>query len=166
MFELNYKIVHGRHDDFWGQNGFLQIKCNGIEYGDLYPKELEAVMDKVSLYDWVERFIRVIKNLSVRDYVVLSDVDSYNTWIEFRREKDKVVISIVKEEKEQGSRDIEFCLKRPRAGEWTNQVVDYIQMKSEVTEKAMEYLECVISNNAETVEIKKLKDNLISLLEG
>lgn len=79
MFELYYRVVHSEYDDFVGQNGFFQIKCNECKYGEIYPKELETVMDKVSLYDWFERLARVIKYLSLKDYVALSDVESYNT---------------------------------------------------------------------------------------
>lgn len=46
--------------------------------------------------------------------------NSYNTWIEFHRKSEKVVISIVKAEKEQGSRDIEFNLRETIAGEWAD----------------------------------------------
>ena len=51
MFKLEYRIVLSDDDDFEGQNGFLQIKCNDYKYGEMYPKELETVMDKVSLFD-------------------------------------------------------------------------------------------------------------------
>ena len=30
MFELYYRVVHSEYDDFVGQNGFFQIKCNLI----------------------------------------------------------------------------------------------------------------------------------------
>lgn len=120
MFELYYRVVHSEYDDFVGQNGFFQIKCNECKYGEIYPKELETVMDKVSLYDWFERLARVIKYLSLKDYVALSDVESYNTWIEFRKTNEEVMVSIVKAEKEEGSHDIEFNLKEPIAGEWEN----------------------------------------------
>ena len=105
MFELYYRVVHSEYDDFVGQNGFFQIKCNECKYGEIYPKELETVMDKVSLYDWFERLARVIKYLSLKDYVALSDVESYNTWIEFRKTNEEVMVSIVKAEKEEGSHD-------------------------------------------------------------
>ena len=91
MFELYYRVVHSEYDDFVGQNGFFQIKCNECKYGEIYPKELETVMDKVSLYDWFERLARVIKYLSLKDYVALSDVESYNTWIEFRKTNEEVM---------------------------------------------------------------------------
>ena len=63
MFTLDYRIVHSEYDDFVGENGFLQIKCNECKYGEMYPKELETIMDKVSLYDWFDRLVRVVKNL-------------------------------------------------------------------------------------------------------
>lgn len=44
----------------------------------MYPKEIETIMDKVSLYDWFERLARVINILNIKEYVVLSDIESYN----------------------------------------------------------------------------------------
>ena len=76
MFKINYRIVANEYDDFIGQNGFFQINCNGYDYGEIYPKEIEEVMEKTSLYDWFERLTRVVKNLETKEYVVLSDVES------------------------------------------------------------------------------------------
>ena len=163
MFTVDYRIVHSEYDDFIGENGFLQIKCNEYKYGEMYPKELEAIMDKVSLYDWFDRLVRVVKNLMTKDYVVLSDVESYNTWIEFHRKNEEVVISIAKAEKEQGSRDIEFNLREPIAGEWADQAISFSQLKTEIIEKAREYIKIITANNAENLEIIKIKENLDAL---
>lgn len=163
MFTLDYRIVHSEYDDFIGEDGFWQIKCNECKYGEMYPKELETIMDKVSLYDWFDRLVRVVKNLLTKDYVALSDVESYNTWIEFHKKNEEVVISIVKAEKEQGSRDIEFNLRESIAGEWTDQVINFSQLKTEIIEKAREYIQIIIANNAENLEIIKLKENLDTL---
>ena len=35
MFELYYRVVHSEYDDFVGQNGFFQIKCNECKYGEM-----------------------------------------------------------------------------------------------------------------------------------
>ena len=40
MFKINYRIIANDYDDFIGQNGFFQIKCNGYDYGEIYPKEI------------------------------------------------------------------------------------------------------------------------------
>lgn len=165
MFKLVYRIVHSEYDDFVGENGFLQIMCNECKYGELYPEELDAIMDKVSLYNWVNRLIRVMTSLMTTDYVVLSDVESYNTWIEFHRKNEEVAISVLKAEKEQGSQDIEFNLKEPVAGEWVDQVIDFRQMKTEIIEKAREYIGFILANNTENLRISKIKENLETLLK-
>ncbi len=132
MFELDYRIVHSEYDDFAGQHGFFQIKCNNCIYGEMYPKKIEEFMDKVSIYDWFERLAKVIKNLMEKDYVALSDVESYNTWLVFQKRSEEVIISIVKARKEQGSHDIEFSLINPEAGEWMGQIVGFEQLKQEI----------------------------------
>ena len=157
MFELNYRIVHNEYDDFAGENGFLQIKCNGHVYGEMYPKEIENVMDNVSLYDWFERLARVIKNLMIKDYVVLSDKESYNTWIEFQKRNEDVIISIVKAKKEQGSHAIEFSLRNPEAGEWVNQSVSFEQLKQEVIKKGREYIKNILAMNNEKILVDEIK---------
>ena len=129
MFELYYRVVHSEYDDFVGQNGFFQIKCNECKYGEIYPKELETV-------------------------------ESYNTWIEFRKTNEEVMVSIVKAEKEEGSHDIEFNLKEPIAGEWEKQVIRYSQLKTEIIEKLAEYVEFITISNTEHPEIEKIDELL------
>ena len=164
MFEIAYRIVHSEYDDFMGQHGFFQIKCNDYIYGEMYPREIESVMAKVSLYDWFERLAKVIKNLMTKDFVALSDVESYNTWIAFQRRNEEVIISIAKAKKEQGSHDIEFFLTKPEAGEWTNQAISFEQMKQEIVEKGKEYIKNIESANKEHIlvdSIKKRFDDII-----
>lgn len=164
MFELEYRIVLSADDDFEGQNGFFQIKCNNYSYGEMYPKEWEDTMDTVSLFDWFERLIMVVKYLMTEDYVVLSDVESYNVWIEFQKRNKDVTISVVKAKKEQGTRDIEFTLRRPIEREWTVSQICYNQLKLEVVEKAREYTAYILANNKRTAidKIKRLEEILQS----
>lgn len=152
MFKIEYRIVHSENDDFLGQNGFLQIKCNENKYGEIYPKELEMVMDKVSLFEWFERMVRVMYYLMTKEYVALSDVESFNTWIEFKKMEAEVVVSIVKAEKKQGSHDIEFSLDDPVEGKWGKQVVSYNQLKAEIIEKTREYARCISDSKAEQLK--------------
>lgn len=163
MFKLEYRIVLSDDDDFEGQNGFLQIKCNDYKYGEMYPKELETVMDKVSLFDWFERLIKVVKYLMTEDYVVLSDVESYNIWIEFQKSSEEVMISVVKSKKELGTQDIEFILGEPVEREWTVSQISYNQLKMEVVNKASEYIAYVVANNKSS-SIDKIKEELEEIL--
>ena len=163
MFKLEYRIVLSDDDDFEGQNGFLQIKCNDYKYGEMYPKELETVMDKVSLFDWFERLIKVVKYLMTEDYVVLSDVESYNIWIEFQKSSEEVMISVVKAKKELGTQDIEFILGEPVEREWTVSQISYNQLKMEVVNKASEYIAYVVANDKSS-SIDKIKEELEEIL--
>ena len=164
MFEIDYRIVHSEYDDFAGQHGFFQIKCNDCIYGEMYPKEIEDIMNKVSLYDWFERIAKVIKNLMTKDYVALSDVESYNTWILFKKRNEEVVISIVKAKKEQGSHDIEFFLREPEAGEWMDQTISFEQLKQEVIEKGREYIKNILSTYNENGLADKLKQEFDEIM--
>lgn len=163
MFELDYKIVQSEYDDFIGQHGFFLIKCNENDYGEMYSGELEDIMDKVSLYDWFERLFKVVENLMIKDYVVLSDVESYNTWIEFKKEKDEIIVSVVKATKEQNSHDIEFDLRAPKPGKWINQVISFNQLKNEVLKKGIEYVKTISEANSNNVLIDKMEKNFEEL---
>ena len=83
--------------------------------------------------------------------------------IGFIEKNEEIIISIVKAEKEQGSRDIEFDLRETIAGEWADQVIYFSQFKTEIIEKAREYIQIISANNAENLEINKLKENLDNL---
>ena len=41
------------------------ILSNECIYGEIYPKELETIMDKVSLYDWFERLATIFEDKRV-----------------------------------------------------------------------------------------------------
>lgn len=153
MFELNYRVIQSEEDDFIGQNGLFQIKCNDFYYGEM----IENFIYNESLYNWFERLIRVAKNLMTREYVVLSDVETYNIWIEFKRKKNYLLISIVKAEKKQGSQDIEFALDEVQLGEWGNQSVFFEQFKEEIIKKGKAYIKEIMPYN--------LENQLVFLLE-
>ena len=122
-------------------------------------------MEKVSIYDWFERMAKVSRYLTVKNYVALSDVESYNTWIVFKKIDEKVIISILKTAKEQGSHDIEFFLKDPVAGEWIDQVVSFEQLQQEVIEKGRRYIKDIMENNEEKELVVKIKKSFEEILE-
>lgn len=62
MFKIKYKITN-LFDDIKGLEGFFQIICNDYAYGDFYPEELEEIMDKVTIYNWIEYLLDVALNL-------------------------------------------------------------------------------------------------------
>lgn len=163
MFKLDYRIINNEYDDFWGENGFFQLTCNGFLYGEMYPSELNDIMDQEALFDWFERLIRVIENLNKKNYIVLSDVETYNTWLEFKREGEDLVISIVKAQKVIGSQDIEYHLENIQPGEWINQKVKFREFKEEILRKSKEYIEKVIYKNSECKYFSELRERIDDL---
>ncbi|MBQ8549143.1 MAG: hypothetical protein IJ427_11660, partial [Lachnospiraceae bacterium] len=88
------------------------------------------------------------------------DVESYSTWIEFYRKDEEVVVSVVKAEKEDGSRDIEFSLKETSSGEWEKQVICYSQLRTEIIDKLKEYVDFLVTHNPKNPEIEKMDEIL------
>ncbi len=165
MFELNYQIVLYDYDDFIGQNGFFRVKCNDFVYEEIYPEGAERYIcqDSDALYDWMERFVRVCICLMTKEYVVLSNIESYNTWIEFKKRGDKLSISLIEAKKEEGTHDIEFHLDDRRPGEWTNQIIDFQQFKGEIIQKGKAYLKTTLRYEPENACLNKLKDEIEEL---
>lgn len=157
MFNIRYQIFNNNFDDFVGQNGIFQMECNGHLYGEIYSLELVDDIDKVSIYDWFERLIKVSYDLLIRDYVVLSDVESYNTWIEFKRVDLDLLIGIVQSPKKEGTSAIEYFIEEKKYVNWYNQRVSLKQFLEEVVRNATEYLNYVIAHNGESDIFNKQK---------
>ncbi len=163
MFGIEYKIVNHDYDDFVGQSGFFKIIVNDCAYGEIYPDNLLDVMRSDYIFDWIERLIKALILLENKNYVAVSDVESYNTWIEFQRKEDDINISVVKSDKWDGSKDIELSLKNPMPGEWINQRVKYSDFKKEVYLKVGDYIKYLINHNGKEEHIESLKKQYESI---
>lgn len=160
MFELLYKVVKSKDDDFIGENGFFKLIVNEYNYGEIYSDELDDIMEKDSIYDWMERLCRVIKELDVNKKVYLSDVESYNTWLEFEIVDESILINEVKSLKEKGSKDLEYHLENFIKKEWNNPKVKYKEFRSEITAKLNDYRNYIIKNNTNNSMVKELAEKL------
>lgn len=165
MFEVEYRIVRSDYDEFVGQNGFFQLKCNKCLFGEMYPKEIEKYMDKESLVDWFARMFKVAKYLNTKEYVALSVVESFDLWIVFQKRNEDVVISVVKATKRIGSQDIEFELENATEGDWKNQVVSYKQFCDEIYTKTKEYVYFIRKNNNARYITEKMSQSFKELFD-
>jgi len=161
MFKIIFRGICNEWDDFPGQNGYLQIDVNGYTYGDYYPEELDGIMDQIDLSDWIERLVRVKEGLKKAEYVVLSDVDAYETWIEFKKKFTDVVVSIVTCEKWDGSMDIEYHLDNPKISDWGNQVITFDEFENEIDRAVEAYLAYLKSVNNDDELLKQVESRLI-----
>ena len=166
MIECVYIVICNDEEKIRGMEGFFQISINGNTYGEIYSKELESIMHKVSIYDWFERLLRVIKMLQKQNYIVLSDTESYNRWIEFINNKDIITVSIISSEKIIGSKDIEYmCPRNKQYVEWDSQEISYTDLKEEIVKKSLQYLQVLLdeNNGFMSLEILKLKKLIIEV---
>ena len=161
MFKINYRITRPAYEDFLGQEGFFQIVCNKHSYGDFYSKELEGVMPTISVYDCFERYLRILHKLESSSCVYLSDVDSFNLWIKFKRiNEDVLEISLVESDKLDNSGDIEFEILDFCYGEWYKETILYKQFKEEIIKCSIEYLNKLKEEGSEKNNILNLENKI------
>lgn len=167
MFDIEYRIVNiGDNDseNFEGSEGYFVLICNGNKYGEIFPAELDSIMGTVSIYWYFIYLLEIIENIQSEKKAYLSDIDSYNTWIEFRLIGEDVIIGVGTGEKEDGSKAIEY--KKPSNfsySRWENQAVKYEKFKMIVLQKATNYLDEITKLNTSELtnpEINKLKNQI------
>ena len=163
MVDIKYSIVNDTCDpDSFGMEGFFQFICNGKSYGNFYSGSLEKVMWTVSVFDWFERILTVVIELKKKDYVILSDTESINTWIEFdKRGCNIVVIGIIHLTKLPGSKAIEYAEYMNNMQKeyirWYGESVSYEEFKDAVVTKAIAYCNYLKQNHCKKwIAIHKL----------
>lgn len=175
MFKIEYKITDlPEYDFFKGQYGFFKFICNENSYGmvldDLkknkktnisdeeFDEEFEKLMADVYVCDWFERFIRVAEKLKTNDYILLSDVDSYCAWIEFKSEGDYLIISVPYSDKTNERFDVDCELKiEPWGYEWKNQKILKSEFKEELIKQVKNYIKEIEDGDAPKDFIEDLK---------
>ena len=110
MIDIKYRIINDDYDqESFGKEGYFQMIFNGNSYGEFYSGKLENVMGKVSVFNWFERLLRVVIELKKKKYVILSDTESIDRWIEFeKKDRNIIAIGIIRLRKLSGTSDIEY----------------------------------------------------------
>ena len=160
MFQIKYNIIILEDEDgeIKGTDGQFEIKCNNSVYGDFNLSALDIFHEQI--YGWIKRYLRIVKRLQNSDYVVLSDIDSYKTWIEFKKNEDILIISQVDADKPDGSSDIENKLVNLRERRWS-ETISYLQFEEEVISKSISFvkeLKEINSQNTDSGMIRVLEE--------
>lgn len=139
MFEIKYKIVKSKTDDFRGQNGFFQVICNEECYGDYFEDTDKFSFWAVDLYDCFLKYLKVAIILIDHTYAAISDTESYNAYIEITRCNDLLNISLVYADKLMGTTDI--CKSKLSINEtvWTVEGISQNKFCEEILNKSKEY---------------------------
>lgn len=149
MFKIEYRIVISEfEDDISGQNGFIKFSNNNYNYGDIYPKELEQHMGVESIYYWLIYFMQAIIELKNKNYILISDIESYNTWMEIERYNNIIYTSVIHADKPVGTTAVEFApVPNIKYTDWKKQETSFNQFKTEVIENAEKYFNEICNLN-------------------
>lgn len=167
MFEILYRItdkleylknLKGNSFENGGDiEGFFLISVNGYSYGHYHNRLLgDDEMGWYCITEWFVKLVVAYKELSKSGYVAINDTDSFNNWIEIKKQKGQFIISIVEANKEDGSSELRLLpFKEFNYGKWKNIIVDKTEYLKELSYKISLFIEEIKEINKEILKNKK-----------
>jgi hypothetical protein len=149
MFEIKYRLSKKEYEALQGDKGYYQMIYNESSYGDMYPAEMEEIMGTMYLYDWLKDMIQVAIELHSKTYIALSNIESYNLWIEFKKVKNNLYIRIVTADKPNGVGVIVYELKNReyKDSNENNSYISFEDFKQEIITKCTSYMQFISEIN-------------------
>lgn len=152
MFRIRYRITEkpeyikslGKQGFDQGDlEGFFEMNFNENKYGYFHDRPLdEGEQGSELLTNWFSSVLEAFIVLQKSDYVAISDIDSFNTWIELKKTSNIIVTSIVKAEKGNGTSNLsEVPMESYNYGEWKNILIYADEFGSEIIGKTRQYLQ-------------------------
>jgi hypothetical protein len=153
MFRINYQITNKTEElkslskeelDRCYIEGNIEITVNDKKYGYYKKEPLEPEEEGFDLLtDWFDELVNALLKLKQKhEYVALYVIDTYATWIEFKRLNDKhVSIGIIKYKAPYGT-DLVITTEPHTAtpSNWVNEVITYDELQSEILLKMNQYI--------------------------
>ncbi|MCK4259208.1 MAG: hypothetical protein KAX49_09525 [Halanaerobiales bacterium] len=176
MFEIKYRIIENigmlkewdasTFDEEGDVEGFFQLNFNGNYYGYYHNRELkngETGFDLIT--HWFEMLIKVYLVLKTSKYVVLSDIESFNTWLEFKlRSKKDLEVSIIEyDKKDEVDAIVTSQFDKYTFSDWKNISISVKDFKEEIFKQSNLYVEELNNINPKLLESKRIS-NLKSLI--
>ncbi len=160
MFYIRYKILENEDIEPYelqGEYGYFEFRANDEIYGYYIDENLDIFA--VSIYWWFYYFLKGILLLNKMDYVLISDIEKENVWIELKREKGKFYISKVYADKPEGSSALETtAMPNLEYKYWKNKEVSFSGFCKEIIQKSKQYLNDIkILNNNRQIEVQDLE---------
>ena len=148
MLEIKFKVFENiDSDNLIGEYGYFSFTIDNEHYGIILEEELDDFT--VSLYDWFISFLRALEILKTENYVLINDIESFNTWIEIYRDKEILSISKVLGTKVgQGGWIRTEKISNPDYQFWKDKKMLFSDFRTEVLEKSEYYLSEIIKLNS------------------
>lgn len=175
MFRINYRITCTKEniksmtaEDFHDVEGFFQIVLNKNKYGLYHDKPLrEGEQGWWWIILWFEEFLETVLGLKTNNYILISDIESHNTWIEIKRVADMLSVNIVRAEKIDEDSNIVRRRKLNNIDEYLwheDNTVSFKEFIDEITDKSNRVIYEIKSTNSGLMKSVKMI-NFIKLLE-
>ena len=162
MFEILYRILQTNDElEEYDENsfdmggdvlGFFAINVNGYRYEYYHNRPLqpgEFWSEEISY--WFILLIRAYHELSNSGYVLIDNVDSFNSWIELKRNHDMVAINIIKAEKPDGTTELRLTpLEKFEYGTW---IAEYVKDGNVCSE--------LVDRRDESVKLSRIRAELL-----
>ena len=155
MFNIRYKILEDEDIESYelkGEYGYFEFQTNDEVYG-IYIDEILDIFS-VSIYWWFYYFLNSLLLLNKTNYVLISDIEKADVWIELKKENEKIYISKVCADKPEGTSALETTLMPTLEYKyWKNQEVAFSNFCEEIIQESKKYL-----NDLKTLNTEKQKD--------
>ncbi len=156
--------------------GNFAIEINQYEYGLYYDEPIEDEQwGWEKLFHWFYAFLEICIELKTENYLLINDIESYNSYIEFKMNGKNVIISYIISNKflnqttSFGMGYIEKTQPKPyEYGDWKDVEITYDELKDEVvrvTEQFFKELEKINKNLLESKYILRMK-NLVEKVKN
>ncbi len=177
MFQIKYRIIEdmkalkqwdaSTFDKESDLEGFFQLQFDDKHYGYFHDRELrdgEVGFDLIT--HWFEMLIKVYLALETSKYVALSDIESFNTWLEFKRTNNQTLeVSIIECDKSNIVEAIVTrCFEEYTYSDWKNMSILLEDFKEEILNKSNLYIDEIRNINSKLLESKRIL-NLQSLID-
>ncbi|MBP2100452.1 hypothetical protein [Enterococcus rivorum] len=164
MFEIKFKIFENdESDNFIGEYGYFSFVIDDESYGIILEEEIDDF--SVSIYDWFTSFLKSLEILKKENYVLINDIESFNTWIELCRDKEIVSISKVSGDKVgQGGLVRKEKLSDADYKFWKDKKAVFSDFRIEILEKSEKYLTDLVKlNSSKNSNVLELSDLITKL---
>jgi len=170
LFKINYRItdsfeeIRSLSSEDFHIEGFFEMVFNKNRYGNYHNKILkDGEQGLESITSWLERLLRACFILLSSDYLLISDVESYNIWVEFRKKGDLIFASVIEAEKVDGSSDLEIVqLTEVNYPNWSNEQISFDELVNEVISKTEAFISEVCRIN-ENLQYSRMINALIEM---
>ena len=167
MFKINYQIIEIEEElqslsidelDGYNLEGNIELEVNDKQFG-YYKKGPLAPGEEGwdLLMVWFEGLLDVVIKLEQKKiYVALRAMDTFATWIEFRRlDFERVGISVIEFNCPNGTGVvITEEPKNTKPSDWSNEVVSYKELRDEILTKTNQYLDELVTINSAFMDSK------------